>query len=289
MEKGKLLEENGELEAALAQYFDALNDQPSPEIHFNIGITLTRLEQFEAALIHFEKAKEQHYRVQEVTRQQALALLQLRRENSAVALLLQVSDRTPELNLTLGQALRQAGEVRGAYQAYQKVLRQDPKHPRALLRLGWLADRVFLDFEEALALYEQYLAVAQDTEEAEVVRQRRKYLLLTHKNLTSASEDYSYSWKLFQLGRYHKLRAYYRSHLPEFAEDHFFYGRGLFATGNKAGGIEELQIAVRKAPNQPLYLLSLLAMLKQEGRQKEYLTWLEFGRNRFPNEPYFSE
>ncbi|MGH6706493.1 MAG: tetratricopeptide repeat protein, partial [Sphingomicrobium sp.] len=86
------------------------------------------------------------------------------------------SDTVPAL-LSQASALRRAGRIPEAIDAYQRLLALDPGLPDSWYNLGWL-QRQARDFEGALSSYAQ--ALARGVAEPEEVHLNRAVILSDH-------------------------------------------------------------------------------------------------------------
>ena len=289
LHKGIEFHDSGQLESALSEYFDALDNTSHPQIHYQIGLALYELNQPNAALPHFSKARKQNYKHQKSAQFEALCLIKLRRVNSASALLRTVANRSADLNVTLAEALLASGDISGAKQAYSDALAQSPMHPQALLQLAQLNDQVLHNHQEATKIYEIYLSIAENTAQTEEIRQRQRYLQLTTITSQQRSEFKNQVWLYYQFGRFNEIVRSLKDKISKNAQENYLLGLSFLHLQKFPEALHALGQAVRQAPDDGLYLYDYLQVLKSSNKTGQYKKWLIIAQKQFPDEPRFME
>jgi tetratricopeptide (TPR) repeat protein len=165
----------GNYDEALAQYQAAVERNPEDaESHSNLGQVLVRLNRPGEAIPHFDRALQliPDRWAYQFNRARALGLLN--RWDEAVEGYRRAQQLFPDDYATafnLGQALHKKGEEAAAVEQYQRAIALDPSDASFRLALGISYERLEKK-AEAAAAYSEYLKMAPDAPDADVVRER---------------------------------------------------------------------------------------------------------------------
>lgn len=158
---GDTLVQLGAVERAIELFEKLLASQPSPELHFKLGMLYLKIDRTTQALKHFEQAAQGDLpEAQQVAawKQQGYIYYRLQQYNEARQAFEKVLALRPQeapLYLTLGEVCIQQGDFDSAtrYLEQSVALQETPEAARALAHAHIKAGNV----EQAIATYQEYL------------------------------------------------------------------------------------------------------------------------------------
>ncbi len=142
------------------------------EAWFNLGVAETVRGDVVAAEAAYRRAAALRPEMPAPHRNLGRLLLRCERREEAVACFaeaLRLAPDAPQSHNDFGEACRQTGRLREAVQAFDEALRLDPRNAKVYYNLG-LTYAQLEQNEEAVARLRQYLELAGETPDADVVR-----------------------------------------------------------------------------------------------------------------------
>ena len=288
--------EAGRYGRALDEYEVALELYPNDGmIHFQLGLTLERLDRPAEAIPHFQKARELDERPLECLAREAACLQATGAIDEAIASLRKAITRAPKgapLWEQLGLALVAAGKYVAARQTLHRALELNPKQAEATLALGRLYDAKLGDPGRAVVLFDRFLALWRAHPESGAVAERRGVLVAADPRLAGGYEEVAAmkgAIELFDEGKYAEAAAELRPVELRDSGSYYLLGRSCLLMNDVACGVEALRRAVELAPKEPTYLLELIRILQVVGASEEADRLVADGRRLFPKDRAFVE
>lgn len=279
----------GRHEAALAEYYSALEENPkNHELHFNIGILLEKIDRLDPAIAHFRKAREAGGDERETFAAEARCAARLGNYRVATELRRKITELAPRDATAwteLAASFLEAGDPENARTAFEKALLLDKKSPDALLGLGRIYDEKLKDAVRALSHYDQFLEVGGSHPAAETIRLRRRELVMTRPSLVDEARGISArdrAQELFDEGLYQEAaRVLSDAHIDD-AGALFLLGRSWILSNELGRGVPLLERAVQAAPGEVEYWIELVRVLRIVGDRTRAGQFLAEGQRRFP-------
>jgi tetratricopeptide (TPR) repeat protein/glycosyltransferase involved in cell wall biosynthesis len=163
------LDNRSKLELAIQQYLQQAKLEPnSPGIQVNLGSLYARQQQWQQAILHYQKAIDLNPNLAVAYRNLARAYQKIGDVQKATSLLYKGYSLEPAKvsgadHLRLGQTLMQHRQIQPAIACYRRAIQLDPSLTEAYLSLGALALQQ-RNFKGAIALYQK--ALQQDGKNA---------------------------------------------------------------------------------------------------------------------------
>ncbi len=158
-----ILHNNGELDAAAAQYLEMLHYRPdNADAHNDYGNVLLDQLKFDEAAQQYQEALRYNPEMATAHHNLALALSRLGKQDAAIAEFqnaLQLNPQEPNSRASLGVALGMKGDLDGAIEEFKAAILQNPKDAYAHANLGHALE---LQHDAASAVTEFKLALDLD-------------------------------------------------------------------------------------------------------------------------------
>jgi tetratricopeptide (TPR) repeat protein len=233
--KGILLQEEGDLDGAIASYHTTLRLQPDePSIHLNLGAALSEKGDLDGAVAAYRTA------------------LRLRPDYA-------------DTHFNLGVTLGKKGDLDGAITAYRTALRLQPDHAGAHHNLG-IALSQKGDLDSAIAAYRTALGLQPDNADAHInlgIALHKKgdlegaiaaYRTALRLRPGNAGFQMNLAIALHQKGDLDGAIAAYRVTvrlMPDYVDAHYNLGLALRAKGLRKDAAHELREYLRLAADTP--------------------------------------
>jgi len=159
---GKTLDEQGDVEQAMAQFQKALQINPNfVEAHNDLGIMLFEKGRVDEAIAQYQKALQSDPDNAETRNNLGFALFQKGRVDEAIVqyqATLEINPHLAQVHDNLGNALFKKGEVDEAIAQFQKALQSDPDNADARNNLGFAlfqkgrVDEAIVQYRETLEI-----------------------------------------------------------------------------------------------------------------------------------------
>ncbi|MGA2243247.1 MAG: tetratricopeptide repeat protein [Verrucomicrobiota bacterium] len=250
---GSALFQKGSVDEAVAQYQTALQINPDyAEAHYNFGFALFKMGQVDEAIAHYQTALQIKPDYVEAHYNLGMALFKMGQVDEAIVhyqTTLQIKPDYAEAHINLGNALLQKGNVDEAIVHYQTALQIKPDDAEACYNLGNALLKMG-NVDEAIAQYQKALQIKPDSAEA-------------HNNLGNA---------LLKKGQVDEAIAHYQKALqlkPDYAEACYNFGNALLKMGNVDEAIVHYQKALQIKPDYAEAHNNLGNILLPKGRVDE--------------------
>ncbi|MEM7356019.1 MAG: tetratricopeptide repeat protein, partial [Acidobacteriota bacterium] len=276
---GALWVQQGELESALETFGNGLEAMPHDrQLLFNAAVVGLRLERFEAALGHVERALARHRGDPDLHSLHSAVLGRLERYEEALEALEVAIKRKPgdpQILFRLGNLQHQLGQPEAAVESFRKAVKKD----RSLLRAYYNLGAVLLElgrYDEAL---DAYLVALEPFEDAFA---------------TGSAVDAAHAPAYLNLGAIYfqkeewepALDAYGKALRLDPQQISALYNQGFVQF--RLGRFEAAEATYRKAlaidPELPVAYLHLGQMARRQGALDEAVRWLNDGLPRFDAE-----
>ena len=284
---GKLADELGYYEVAIASYEQALNyAYNSSQPWYKRGIAMRKMGNFPEAILSFNKALELQSNDAEIWYERGIALRKLKCYEEAIASYrqaLKLQPKKQEAWNNCGIALRKLGRLEAAISSYNQALEIQPNNPVVWYNKGISLDELG-DWEMAVASYDKALELQPNDYEAWYNRgialrklgQLEMALSSYEKALELNPEDaaswYNRGYILDELGRFGEAIASYDKALELEPEDSStWYNRGLALRqlGRFSEAIANFDKALELQPDKYQAWHNRGQVLRQLGRFQE--------------------